>query len=76
MIRLTLQYRTRPVLEILKVIEREPSPPPETRDGRKRKRTSDGSDTSIGVQKEMLQVMLDMRVSSPLLFPVVTILIV
>jgi hypothetical protein len=75
-IRLRLQYRTRPVLEILKVIEREPSPPPETRDNRKRKRVADGSNTGAEAQREMLQVMLDMRVSYLHRFPVLIILIV
>lgn len=51
------------MLEILKVIESEPSPSPEPRDGRKRKRTPKDSDTGAEVQKEMLRVMLDMRVS-------------
>ena len=75
-IRLRLQYRTRPVLEILKVIEREPSPPRETRDGRKRKRTANGSDAGAETQREMLQVMLDMRVSYTHRCPAVVILIV
>jgi hypothetical protein len=76
LVRLRLQYRTRPVLEILKVIERELSPPPEPRDGRKRKRVADGSDAGAEAQREMLQVMLDMRVSYTHQFPAVIILIV
>lgn len=69
MVMLICQYRTRPVLELLKLVESddqadaEVNPPPD----RKRKRSASHEPSSSNeVQREMLRVMTAMRVSQNL----------